>query len=730
MVKATDKAIETSGFRATIRIACLIGLVAGLLFGVWDSILVIGYHTLSPWTIYTLPQMLSLTLYSAAVFAILGCLVMMAIGAITAGVIRIGKYSVSRVQLAGILIGVAVLLMVAGIITGPSLTGDTIEIVEAIVICTLSGVGLASLSIYALNKRMRKEELIALSLSFLASVVVLLLIGTWIYMGAFHDKAPSELAPLLASFGLLIGVGIYWLGLYRLIYWILRKYPPHIVRSAGGILLVFTLAALLTISFTGPYGFNSETVASVDSDSGSSEGMPNILWIVMDTVRADHLSSYGYPLDTTPNIDKIASEGILYENAIAPAPWTVPSHASMFTGMFPSKHGVDAEHAWLDGNFETIAEVLRSNGYQTFKYTNNMFVGPITNLQQGFDTYMVRHNGLNSPGKYAWPVDLPDYLMISRAKQYFENNILQMPGDEGAQNTNEVVKKWIADASSAEAPFFMFINYMEAHSPYQPPEEYTIPYLDDGVTFEEAMNFEFMLWKYVAGSSPISDQEFDILRSLYDGEISYVDFRIGQLVDYLRDIDILDNTLLIITSDHGEEFGEHQLANHFLGLYDTLLHVPLIIRYPGSSETGVRIEEQVQLTDIFPTILDVTGIIWSGEEQLQGHSLVKDMEQTESEFAIAREGLYFSALQNISSAGFGTDVHKYARRLMAIRTEEFKFVWASDGLDELYNIKEDPGELNNLIEVESEKAQELKALLKEWLNSFETYRPGEVKEIR
>ena len=727
-MKTQESAVEVPGFKAIIRIAGLIGLIGVLLFGIWDSVTVIFYQTQYPWTVYTLPEILSLSLYSAAIYALIGCLGMMAIGVISASIIRIGRYSLNKALLVGIFICVSVILMVSAIIAFPHLTDDIMEAKEAIVICTLSGLGLASLIIYALNKRVGKEKLIALIISSLVSVIVLLLGGLWINMSLLSDKGLIEIVPLLADAGLLIGVSIFGLGLYRLVIWILQRYPTRRVRDAGGILLVLMLVAFVAISFTGPYGFDNKTVASASSDSGSSEGKPNILWIVMDTVRADHLSCYGYDRNTTPNIDKIASEGILYENAIANGPWTLPSHASMFTGMIPSKHGADAEHYWLENKFETIAEVLSSNGYETFEYSNNMWVGPRTNMQQGFDTILVNNGGIRLPTMSSPRFELPDYLMISRAKQYIENEILLM--DDGAQKTNGVVTKWIADAHQADMPFFVFINYMEAHSPFHPPEEYAAPYLGEGVSFTEAMKVPRPVWQYIAGSYNMREHDFEVLRALYDGEISYLDFRIGQLLDYVRDLGILDSTIVIITSDHGENIGDHQLLDHQLCVYDTLIHVPLIIRYPGLAEAGLRVDEQVQLTDIFPTILDIVGINLSSEAQLQGHSLVKDVEHPESEFAISENRVTYEALHLIHDAKINAEVSKYARRLKTIRTEEFKYIWSSDGMDELYNIREDPEELNNLIEVEAEKAAELKARLKEYLNSFETYRPGEAKQIQ
>jgi len=731
VAKAREDAVEAPGFKAAIGIAGLIGLVMGLLLGVWDSVTVVDKHTYSPWIVYTLPKMLSLSLYASAIYALIGCLVMGVIGVVTAGIVRIGRYSVNKAQLAGVFICTSFLMIAATFIGYHSMSDEIIDVLETVIVCVLSGVGLAALSIYALNMGIRKENLIALLISLLVSIVVLLLVGLWINWGWLHNKSFYDTVRMLANIGTLIAVIILGVGLYILSVSILQRYNTRRLQKVGWTLLVFMLAAFVAVSFTGPYGFDTKAGASAGSDSVAAEGMPNVLWIVMDTVRADGLSCYGYHRNTTPNIDEIADEGILYENAIAQAPWTLPSHASMFTGMFPSKNGTDFEHSWLDDSFETIAEVLNSHGYQTFEYTNNTFVGAAYNLTQGFDTYVLRNLGLNVPGRNSWPYGLPDFLMISRARQYVENNIILM--DDGAQRTNEVVMRWIANAHERETPFFVFINYMEAHTPYHPPEEYAAPYLGDAVSYAQARAVATFIkersYVYMTGRRDINAEEFAIDRALYDGEISYLDFRIGELLDYLRDLDILDNTVLIITSDHGENFGEHHLVEHVLSVYDTVLHVPLIIRYPGLAEAGLRVEEQVQLIDIFPTILDIVGINWSGEEQLQGQSLVKDVEQPGSQFAIAEYALHYGAFGFLRWYG-DIDVYRWAHRLKTIRTDEFKYIWSSNGQDELYNIREDPGELNNLIEVEPEKAAELKALLKEWLNSFETYRPGAADQIR
>jgi len=268
---------------------------------------------------------------------------------------------------------------------------------------------------------------------------------------------------------------------------------------------------------------------------------------------------------------------------------------------------------------------------------------------------------------------------------------------------------------------------MEAHDPYHPPKNYAMPYLGKDADFTRAMRINQNANHYISGKVQMSDEDFEMLLALYDGEILYLDFRMGQLFDYLRELNIMDNTILIITSDHGENFGEHHLMGHHLCVYDTLLHVPLIIRYPDSFEAGLRVDEQVQLTDIFPTILDIVGIDWNGKEQLQGCSLLEDRGQDGSTFTIA-EYAPGGGLNPLANKQF--DIAKYSNRLKSVRTDEFKYIWSSDGHDELYNIRLDPGELNNLVETEPEKAEELKALLIEWLDSFRLYRPETNHQVR
>ncbi len=725
MAVEKEKAAPVLGFKAAIGIAALIGLTGGFLFGVLDSVAVILDH--APLRT-AFSEMFFLALYSVALYAVIGCLGMIAMGAASGGVIRIQSYSINKFQLSGILIGVFVLLAVSLFLVQQLMFGSFVEVVVVNMIGIVGGAILGGLSVYVLGRVIRNERLIIICISLFVWLVVFCYGGLWVNLSLLPDEPSSSAMSLLATAAFFLFGGLLAAGLYVLSRAILRRYSSKRLRRAGYILLVAMMCAFITISILGPFGFrNSSKVkapaaSEVEVSAGSENliGKPNILWIVMDSARADHLSSYGYYRNTTPNIDRIAGEGALFENAISAGPWSLPSHASMFTGMFPSKHGADAEHVYLDGKFQTIAEVLLSQGYRTFGYSNCPYVSRWDNLSQGFDTFVITPYGKVQHGS-----NLADFLKVYDVIQNIREPLSE---DDGARRTNEIVKGWMLKARQEGRPFFVFINYMEAHYNYRAHKAFTTPYLPEGISLAKAMNVNQSANLYIAGRIEISDADFEIIRALYDGEISYLDFKMGELFDYLRELEIMDDTILVITADHGDNFGEHHLMVHKLSVYDTLLHVPLVIRYPEVFEAGLRVSEQVQLTDIYPTILDILGIDWD-REQVQGYSLLR-LEEERQPFAVAELAITKDTLDELKNINPNFDTSIFARRLKTIRTEEFKYIWASNGRDELYNIRQDPDELNNLIETEPEKARELKALLREWLNSFEPYRPGSARLLR
>jgi arylsulfatase A-like enzyme len=308
---------------------------------------------------------------------------------------------------------------------------------------------------------------------------------------------------------------------------------------------------------------------------------PNILLIVMDAARADHLSAYGYGRPTTPNLDRMAAEGLLFTRAVSSSSWTVPAHASLFTGLLPYENGAHARHTWLIERFPTLAQLLKRKGYRTAGFSNNPMVDERENLSRGFDAFTA-----------VWA----DSTRVTPRRPH------------NTEYTNALVRGFLEARDDKGAPFFIFINYMDAHSPYEPPEPFRSRFLDAGgysaARVDSASHYPALV---NGGELRLAPEDYRALSDLYDGGLAYLDSKIGELLDYLRQRDLYDNTLVIVLGDHGEMFGEHGMLTHGLLLYRNLVRIPLIVRCPRLiPEPGVR-EDLVSITDIFHTLVRITG---------------------------------------------------------------------------------------------------------------------------
>jgi arylsulfatase A-like enzyme len=433
---------------------------------------------------------------------------------------------------------------------------------------------------------------------------------------------------------------------------------------------------------------------------------PNILLIVMDATRAKNLSCYGYNRPTTPNLERFAERCVVYERAISAAGWTLPGHASIFTGLYPSRHGADDQHKYLVHNYPTMAEQLRSQGYCTLAFCGNAYVGPATGLDRGFEWF---NSDFGS---------LPTSLRKISCK--INNGFARVLGqrDSGARYTNKQIKSALRQLRNDERPFFMFVHYGEPHAPYRPPERYN-RYLPNGVPLREAKRVNQNQWKYFADLAPMDKQDFEILTALYDGEITYLDARVAEVLQWFEESGMLDRTMVIITADHGENVGDHQMMGHAYCLYDTLLHVPLIIHYPRGVATPGRLEHQVQTLDLLPTILAMLGDTSSETyRSLQGYDLLSS---TRHDFTIAEQA--HPDLTTFYKEFPGVDVSRYNRALKMIRTDGYKYIWGSDGDHELYDLQADPDEQCNIIAERPDIAEDFDRRLIEWRNSFEAATP-------
>ena len=438
---------------------------------------------------------------------------------------------------------------------------------------------------------------------------------------------------------------------------------------------------------------------------------PNIVLIVMDATRAKNLSCYGYARPTTPNLDRLAESGVVYEQAISPGGWSLPSHASMFTGLYASRHGADDQHKYLQPEYPTIAELLRARGYHTLAFCDNLYVGPATGLDRGFQWFNRPFNSAPRP-------------LVKKAQKFkrkLGNGIAKMLGqhDSGAAHINSQVSESLRRLQGEPDPFFMFIHYEDTHAPYRLPGKYA-RFLPKGVKLETALQVNQDPWKYLINPNSMKAEDFEILAGLYDSEINYVDSRIGQIVDWLQTRRMLDRTMFIVTADHGENVGDHGMMAHKYCLYDTLVHVPLIIRYPKGTAVPNRVQHQVQTLDLLPTVLSMLGEADSDTGRaLQGHNLLSSFRR---DFTIAEQSQ--PDLSKFYTRFPGVDVSRFDRALTMIRDDRYKYIWASDGKHELYERASDPTERHNLIETLPTVAAGLHARLEGWRGGFTPATPA------
>lgn len=437
---------------------------------------------------------------------------------------------------------------------------------------------------------------------------------------------------------------------------------------------------------------------------------PNVFFVVMDDVRHDHLSCYGYPRKTTPNIDKIAEEGVLFENAFSTSPWSPPSHASMFTGLYPSGHGVLGENLYLGKEIPTIPEIFSSRGYQTLGISRNIFVSPQLGFHCGFDKFVDE-----------LPIEL-------RLKRFWDWIIFGLETDTRALMYRWIyhaiifqeIKKWISLSRKKNKPFFIFINYLDAHLPHQPPQPFrerfgkVCNHQIDLKKIEDCFNKRFG-HPYNAKEVRMTKVEWDFVKSRYDAEIAYIDFFLGKVFDHLKKYELFNNTFILVTSDHGENFGDHQLAGHSFCLYDTLLHIPLIINYPKYTSLRKRISSIVSTVDIFPTLKGILNI--KRKDDIDGKNLIPFEERLYHKYILAEYGPPINTIKSMRRLCPNSNSAIYNKSLKCIRSDNFKYIIASNGKEELYNLEKDPGESKNIINEMRKKAEELSSKLSEELRS-------------
>ncbi len=492
------------------------------------------------------------------------------------------------------------------------------------------------------------------------TIFVLVFAGAY-FAGTLQGQLLSNLSALILSTGVaLTALRLFrrsseaWLG------WMTKTVPQVLLLVA--LLFVADLAVRA--------GRESLTLSRLPQPAPEA---PNILVLVMDTQRADRLSLYGYSRTTSPRIDSLAGSGIVYRDASATSSWTLPSHATMMTGrpLHDHRAGIMGR-PFLDEAFPTLAEVLTDAGYATGGFVSNVFwCGRQTGLARGFVHYEDYFGSLG------------DALVRTVAGRRLAYDFLpkfgydRMPGRKWADRINADFLRWFDERSGR--PVFAFLNYFDVHAPLHPPEPYAGRFASQGPARSSG---EIDIGALTVDMEVPDTAALRLMSDKYDESIMYLDEQIGNLMAQLAARGELENTVIFLTSDHGESFGEHGMVYHGHSLYRDQLHVPLIVWLPGTTYDGVEVPRPVGVHQIPATVMDLLGI---ADHPFPGSSLL-DVETVSD--TVLSEVARRSIVPSFWPTSYGS--------VASLGTERWHYILKENGEEELYDIVADPGELLDL----------------------------------
>mgnify|MGYP000361127494 CR=1 FL=1 len=492
-------------------------------------------------------------------------------------------------------------------------------------------------------------------------------------------------ASLLAVLGLM-GVSAL---IHRAVHWLRQPTPFHQTALLG-------MGTLAVVVMVGAFSKGLDVPGRL-APANAVSGRPNVVLIVLDTVHAGHLSLYGYARNTTPNLKQLAAEATVYEHAASVSDHTLPTHGSLFTGLYPSWHGAHytPKHSKgrpLSGNALTMAELLRDKGYSTMAVVaNSHYVGPSFGMDQGFAAFDCRKPvlAINPFGKRYFLRHAFRRILgriVSTGEWYFFTRT--------SSEINAAAFALLDKARDERTSFFLFVNYMDAHGPYVPTSPYDTLFEGKNPRFSYP-NYLDLVRNVFRPGKDLPEHVRRHLISQYDGGIAQADAAIGELVSKLKRMGAYDNTLFIVTADHGEAFGARHLLGHGMGeLYSDLTHIPLLIKFPGTAQTQ-SVKTPVSQVDVLPTVLDVLG--YETPKNVQGRSLRQGSLEPRAVFAEA-----FPAI----------GIH-----VKAILAGDRKLIMHQQDTIEVFDVVNDPSDSNNLYKTGSAEMPALRAALEDWYRS-------------
>jgi len=452
---------------------------------------------------------------------------------------------------------------------------------------------------------------------------------------------------------------------------------------------------------------------------------PDVLVIVWDTVRADRLQLYGYDKETTPDLMPWMDSAVVYERAISPGVWTLPSHASLFTGLPVRTHGVDASHKRLEKRHTTMAEALRKAGYSTWAFNANPYISSSTKLLQGFDTVVRPWDDGIKPRALAW---LNSKLIEDDASTFVSPKWIS-PDDEASKSKYRAkeaapiaAQSFLDMVDKSEGPYFAFINMMEAHLPRVPTWEDRLAVMSEEDAQESLTVVQssdaFHAW--MVGEHEYSERDLDIMSKVYDASIRDLDRYTASILAALETRGRLENTIVVITSDHGENLGERHLMLHKYAVNNALTRVPFIVHYPKGLKPG-RNAEPVSVADTFRLVAEIGDLaLPAGMRESLAAEPSRQIDGVVAEFnAVAPKSLR-KLQQDYPSA----NVIPLRATWRAIELGEFKYSRASDGRQELYNILSDPHEGRDVVGEQVDDALDMSTMLDAWVDSVPEFKRG------
>lgn len=437
-------------------------------------------------------------------------------------------------------------------------------------------------------------------------------------------------------------------------------------RLGSAALCVTAIVTAACLSVTNP---GNDRVVTAGPES------PNILLVSIDSLRADHLHCYGYPRSTSPTIDGLAADGVRFNTVVAPTSWTLPSQATLLTSLEPDLHGVNLPRERLSPDAVLLPDVLRGHGYTTAGFVSGPFMDASYGFFRGFDLYD-DYTAVRRHGRAAATVVTSPLLLDS-------------------------VESWLSewDRGGREKPFFIFLHMWDVHYDYLPPPPFDTMF---DPAYQGSINGEHIFTSNLLNKN-MDPGDLAHVVALYDGEIRFTDAYLGRILGLLQELGIYDSTVVAVTADHGEEFFDHGAMTHGKTLYDEVVLVPWVIRFPVKIPAGRVVERQVRLSDVAPTVLSLAGI---SQPREFGAGLRPPMDD--------RPDLVPLILGRSEPARDSFAVGNLRNQTHSIRTKQFKLIRHADGRDELFDLVADPQERSDLSKLRPQVKVVLQNQLAAW----------------